>query len=633
MTALSRLARLRREWWLMLALCLVGASGLLASGITARLDHIAYDQLLTSEASPQPLPLLIVALDDRSLVEAGAWPWPRALQAALVDRIAAGRPRAIGLDILYTEPRDPAGDLALAAAIRRAGNVYLPLAFEIPGRDGRRVDPLLPLPALVRASAGIAHVNLAPDRDGVIRESYLAYRTDETTWPALPAAMLGRQVAAPARGAEPERADPVLIAYPGPAGTIPSVPASRVLRGEVPPELIAGRYVLVGMTAGGLGDSHATPNAGGSPLMPGVEIQAGLLASLLAPQPLRPAAPAVQLAMTLLPLLLLFAAMWYLPSRLGGLAAIALVLAPPLVSMILLHTARLWVPPAPAMAGVAASYLLWAWRRLAVASAHVSRELERAAAEAGDLARTVPGDRGQLERQLALLADTTARERELRLEHDAVIRLLSHDMRAPQSAILALLEPGAQAEIAPHLADRIRGHAGRTLELADGFVHLSRAQLLAIAPVTVDLAELARDAEDAVWPRLRARQLQVELIGGEDEVLVAGDPSLLARMLLNLVDNAVKYADPASVVTIALSQGESTVLVQISNYGPELAPEQRERLFAQFARGPDMARTTDGAGLGLAFVQTVVDRHGGTVACRSSDGETSFSVTLPRART
>lgn len=632
MNALGRLARLRLEWWVMLALCLVGTAALQRSGLTARLDHIAYDFALTKQARPTPESVLIVALDDRSLAEAGAWPWPRAQQAALVAQIAAGKPRAIGLDILLTEPRDPAGDRALAEAIGRAGNVYLPLAFDIPGRDGRAADPLLPLPEMARAARGIGHVNLAPDSDGVMRESYLAYRLGPVTWPALPAAMAGRRLATPEAGDGLERAEPLLIAYPGPAGTIPSVPASRVLRGEVPPELIAGRYVLVGMTASGLGDTHATPTAGGSPLMPGVEIQAGLLASLLARTQLRPAPAPAALAGALLPVLLLFVALWYLPSRSDGFVALALFAAPPLFSLVLLRSTGLWLPPASAMVGIAVSALLWAWRRLAVASAHVSQELERASAEAGDLARPAPVGGGMLDRQLALLADTTARERELRLEHDAVIRLLSHDMRAPQSSILALLEPGAAPAIDPELAERIRGYAARTLDLADGFVHLSRAQLLSIDPVPVDLVELARDAEDAVWPRARARQMRVTVTEPGREVLVAGDPSLLARMLLNLVDNAVKYAEPASTIGIALSRADGTAGVEVRNRGPAIPPDQLDRLFTQFARLPDAVRRTDGVGLGLAFVQTVVQRHGGTIACRSADGETCFSVRLPLAR-
>lgn len=637
MNALVRLARLRREWWLMLALCLAGTAGLQRSGLAARLDHIAYDVALAGQdrtAADTLLAdrLLIVALDDRSLAEAGAWPWPRAQQAALVERIAAGRPRAIGLDILLTEPRDPAGDQALADAIGRAGNVYLPLAFEIPGHDGRPADPLLPVPTFAQRSAGIGHVNLAPDSDGVMRESYLAYRAGDQTWPALPAAMIGRRVASPATEPGLTRAEPVLIAYPGPEGTIPSVPASRVLRGEVPPELIAGHYVLVGMTAGGLGDTHATPTAGGSPLMPGVEIQASLLASLLARDQLRPATALQSLAFSLAPVLLLFVAVWYLPSRQAGYAVAALFIAPPLLSLALLRVAELWLPPATAMAGVAASSLLWAWRRLAVASAHVSHELERASAEAGELAHPAPAGGGTLDRQLALLADTTARERELRLEHDAVIRLLSHDIRAPQSSIIALLEPGAGGAIEPALAERIRSYAGRTLDLADGFVHLSRAQLLSIEPVTVDLVELARDAQDAVWPRSRARQLSVQVEAAGEAVLVAGDPSLLARMLLNLVDNAVKYADPGSTIIIALTEDGGEAQAEVRNRGADIPADQLARLFTQFARLPDAVRRTDGVGLGLAFVQTVVQRHGGTVACRSAAGETCFSVRLPLAR-
>ena len=627
MIGASQPAGLRREWWLMLLACLIGAAGLLYSGATARLDHIAYDRLRNSRPAPPTDDILIVALDERSLGEVGAWPWSRQTQAALVSRLAAARPRAIGLDVLLTEPGPD--DAALATAIAKAGNVFLPLAFAIPGRNGQDFETIEPLPRFARASAGLGHVNLSPDSDGVMRQTYLTYRAGGKAWQALPAAMLGRRASAFAPRAGLTRDTPILIDYPGPAGTLATVPAASVLRGEVPPELIAGKLVLVGMTASGLGDMHAAPFASDSPLLPGVELQGSLLATLLSPHQLVPASAGGLLAFTLLPILLTFIAISWLPTDGALPAAIALGLATLAASALTLWFGDIWLPPTAPMLGVAAAYALLAWRRLARASNYVARELARLSAETGLGDGSAGHSRGMLDRQLAFLTDLSAREREVRQERDAMIRLLSHDMRAPQTSILALLDH--DAALPPKLAERIRGYAQRTLALADGFVNLSRAQLMTLAQDLTDLGETARDAADAVWPQARARSITITIDATDDEVLVRGDRSLLTRLLVNLLDNALKYGDPGTPVTVEVGQDRAQARIGVSNRGPDIATDQLGRIFEAFAQAPGMGRPSEGVGLGLAFVHTVAIRHGGTVSCHSVAGTTTFSVTLPLA--
>ena len=639
--------RLRREWWVLLAICLLGAAGLARSGWTARIDLIVYDALLGHRPPPPTGSILIVALDERSLARVGPWPWLRRTQGELIRRLAAARPRAIGIDVLLTEPREPLDDATLAAAIAGAGNVTLPLAFTLPGRDGRPVDISPPTPPIAAASTAIGHVNLSPDADGVMRSAWLSYGAGGQVWAAMPVAMLGRSpLAVPA---EPgvTRAGPVMIDFPGPAGTLASVPAASVLRGEVPPELIAGKLVLVGMTASGLGDMHATPMAGSGPLMPGVEIQGSLLATLLSSRQLLPASAPLRLGFTLAPPLLLFLALARLPTRRGLLAAAVLAGATLAVSAGLMLLGDLWLPPAAGLIALAASYALWSWRRLAVASQLVSRELERASREArraaGGAVATGRGQasaqvdtRGVLDRQLALLAEITARERELRYEHDAAIRLLSHDMRAPQGAILALLD--SAPDCPPDLADRLRGFARRTLALADGFVSLSRAQLVELADELIALPDIALDAADTLWAQARARGMPIDLPAfdddpaGQDEALVQGDRSLLTRMLVNLIDNAIKYGTPGTPVTLRLTTSATEIRIAVTNAGPDIPADQLERIFDRFVRAPGAERQADGFGLGLAFVHTVATRHNGSVACQSEGGETCFTVSLPLTR-
>lgn len=643
MSALGKLARLRTEWWLMLLASAVLLAALVHAGGAARLDYLIYDLLLRS-STPADADwhghagrddIVIVAIDNRSLAEIGAWPWPRDVQARLLEQVSRGTPGAVALDVLLSDARDPAADEPLARAIP-AGNVFLPLAFDVPGKNGAAFAAELPLPLFARAAAGLGHVNLSPDDDGVIRRTFLRYGGRGQSWPALPAAMIGLpgRPGPQSQGQQSQNqlvgSDPLMIAYAGPRGSFPTVPASSVLRGEVPPGLFAGRMVLVGMTASGLGDNHSTPMGDGDVLMPGVEIQANILATLLARSAIVPAPGLLPYAFALTPLALLFVAMRTLPPRGTGFAALALALAIGTVTWGLFRFAGIWLAPSCALIGVALSWPVWAWRKLVVASRYVSRELERAAAEAGDISHVAPTRGGFLDRQLALLEDTTARDRELRAQREDILRLLTHDMRAPQSSILALLDSGEAARFDPEIAERIRSYACRTLQLADDFVNLSRAQMLEFTPAVLDLAELAKDAADALWPQARARQLRVEVHApAEGEVLVAGEPSLLARMLANLTDNAIKYSRPGVTVDIDITAVCEQAIVSIINRGDEIPVAQIAVLFDSFVRAPGQARTTDGVGLGLAFVHTVAERHGGTVTCSSSSGITTFTVILP----
>jgi len=635
MKALLRRARLNAEWWLVLAAALALTALAVRGQWTARLDFAAYDLALRQSERPAPAGTLIVAIDDASLAQAGAWPWPREVQAALVARIAAARPRALGLDILLSEPRGETGDAALAAALADAASggtrLVLPAAFRVPGPDGTAFALDAPLPRFTASGAAIGHVNLSPDPDGVIRRFYRAYGGGGRSWPALPAAMLG-QPAPATSGAALVGTGPLLIGYAGPPGSFPTVPAAALLRGEVPPALLAGKDVLVGVTASGLGDYHAAPTGGGT-LMAGVEIQANALATLRTPRPVRPAPPALAYALALLPLALLFAAMRRLPPRLTGPVALALALLVVCTCWALLHLAAIWLAPVTALAALALAWPLWAWRKLAIAGTYIARELERTAALAESPAAPTEADGlGFLDRQLVLLEAATLREARLRAEHDEVIRLLSHDMRSPQSAILALIESHGETPVPPETTRRIRDHARRTLALSDGFVHLTRAQLLDFAPELLDLAELARDAADAVWAQAKDRGMRLEVTAPENgEVLVMGEPALLQRMIVNLAENAIKYGTPATPVGIALRAGSGTALLEVVNTGADIPQERQSELFERFTRAGTQAARTPGVGLGLSFVHTVASRHGGTVSCRSEAGETRFSVSLPLA--
>lgn len=232
------------------------------------------------------------------------------------------------------------------------------------------------------------------------------------------------------------------------------------------------------------------------------------------------------------------------------------------------------------------------------------------------------------------LADISALTAAMR-QREQALHLLTHDMRSPQTSILALLATTPNAP--PELAERITANAKRTLALADGFVQLARAEVTPVALEPVDLADVVIEAMDEVWPQSVQRGIRIEQTGGDSPLMVLGDRGVLARALVNLLGNAVKYGPEGSRITVALSEQPSadgpTVSVVIADEGPGFSQEEVATAFEPFQRfqrpGHDFA--ANGVGLGLAFVHAAVARHGGEVWCRSEPGAgAEFTVRLPR---
>ena len=115
--------------------------------------------------------------------------------------------------------------------------------------------------------------------------------------------------------------------------------------------------------------------------------------------------------------------------------------------------------------------------------------------------------------------------------------------------------------------------------------------------------------------------------------MVHGDPGWLQRLLLNLVDNAVKFTPDGGQVTVRVGRGGAGARVDVEDNGPGLSAANAERVFERFFR-VDAARSssTDGAGLGLSLVRWIATQHGGAVSVRSRLGEgATFTLTLPVA--
>ncbi|MFD4836231.1 CHASE2 domain-containing protein [Achromobacter sp. NPDC058515] len=407
----------RSGLWLTVALAVLAAALGSFNGL-GRLDQVLYDRaVMMSGRAPDP-EILIVAIDDASIDALGRWPWRRAIHAALLDRL--GGARAVGLDLIFAEPDtvNPNDDLLLADSIRRNGHTVLPVVLD---RLNGPTAIGLPIPELARVAASSGFINAHIDPDGVVREAALTaqFAGDRRIHMALSMLEVGGEAERAQRLLE--RANPdgrILIPYSGAPAHTRTVSYLSVLRGDVPPEALRGKYVLVGAWATGLGDAYPTPVSHDVSGISGVEIVANVLQAArddIAYQ--RP--PAWWNALfSALPVLLACLALWRLSPKQALLINVALFAGVLLAAWLLLAHAYLWFAPTAALAGVALSYPLWSWRSQEAALRYMDNELRRLQREYPPVlneARAQPaGASASLESRVGELQRALARVRNLR---------------------------------------------------------------------------------------------------------------------------------------------------------------------------------------------------------------------------
>lgn len=212
---------------------------------------------------------------------------------------------------------------------------------------------------------------------------------------------------------------------------------------------------------------------------------------------------------------------------------------------------------------------------------------------------------------------------------------LAHEMRTPVATLLgrtqvALSKPRTAEELRDVLANNVDELDRMTCLIAD-MLFLARADQgeAVLMRSEVNLAQEATRVAEFLSVVAEERGVAVTIKG---DARVRADQILIQRVLTNLLTNAIRHADPSSVVSIVLNQEPRAACLQVSNRGPAIPPEQLSRIFERFVR-LDAARTRSegaGTGLGLAIVKSAVQAHGGTVKVNSSAGElTTFSLSLP----
>lgn len=241
---------------------------------------------------------------------------------------------------------------------------------------------------------------------------------------------------------------------------------------------------------------------------------------------------------------------------------------------------------------------------------------------------------------LLFLRDLTAARRLEAMRVDFVANA-SHELRTPLATLIGFIEtlqgPARDdAQARERFLEIMRVQALRMTRLIDDLLSLSRIELREhVAPTAVvDLGALARQMVDAQGPPAEARGATIRLEEGAGPYAVPGDADELARVIENLIENAVKYGGGRISVGLAREDDPRLgrrVVLSVADDGPGIPPEHIPRLTERFYR-VDVAssRARGGTGLGLAIVKHSLNRHRGRLAIESAAGEgTTVRVSLP----
>jgi signal transduction histidine kinase len=222
----------------------------------------------------------------------------------------------------------------------------------------------------------------------------------------------------------------------------------------------------------------------------------------------------------------------------------------------------------------------------------------------------------------------SALDRQRRFVADA-----SHELRTPLTSILANLEllegelSGEDAEIASSALRSSR----RMRRLVADLLLLARADAGRVARrEPLDIAWVVREAAGEAAPIADGHGLTVDVQPGE-RLVVEGSADELHRLVLNLVQNALVHTPPGTAVDVRARRDGDYVAIEVSDEGPGVPPEMRDRIFDRFVRAEgDRNGSGSGSGLGLAIVRAVAESHGGGVIIGESEaGGAKFTVRLP----
>ncbi len=217
---------------------------------------------------------------------------------------------------------------------------------------------------------------------------------------------------------------------------------------------------------------------------------------------------------------------------------------------------------------------------------------------------------------------------------------ISHELRTPMTTIGGfadgLLDGTIPAEDSTKYLTAIRDETERLSRLVKNMLEASRAESMDTSSSRrsdFDLTELIVQTMLSFETRATAKNLDVDPQLPDDRIMVHADKDAITRVIFNLIDNAVKFANEGSCITIRLYKDDDKAYVAVKDEGETIPPDDLPFIFDRFHKS-DRSRSIDkdGVGLGLYLVKQIINEHDEDIAVRSENGTTEFAFTLALAK-
>jgi two-component system sensor histidine kinase KdpD len=215
----------------------------------------------------------------------------------------------------------------------------------------------------------------------------------------------------------------------------------------------------------------------------------------------------------------------------------------------------------------------------------------------------------------------------------SLLSAVSHDLRTPLASITGAastlrsqsdkLLPETRQELIESIADE----AERLSRLVSNLLDMTRLESgVELRRDLYPLEEIVGAALQRMERQLERREVTTHL--PDNLPLVSGDDVLLGQLLVNLLENAIKYTPEGTPIEVAVESGEDAITLEIRDRGPGFAPKEEQRIFEKFHRG--RSTRARGAGLGLAICRAIVEAHRGSIdAFNRAGGGAVFRIRLP----
>ncbi|MFQ5436121.1 MAG: sensor histidine kinase, partial [Anaerolineae bacterium] len=223
-----------------------------------------------------------------------------------------------------------------------------------------------------------------------------------------------------------------------------------------------------------------------------------------------------------------------------------------------------------------------------------------------------------------------------KLEQDRsdFMHALSHDLKSPLTSIVGwaqLIEKAVPLnEKGQRYVDKLLGSAERMLDMINQMLQtVAKGDSVEVDREPCKFDRIVHDAINDVEGSAKSKNIHLVFTEEGEMYPIMADARRIYHMVLNLLDNAVKYSPPDTQVSVKLSCSDDQILLAVRDQGKGIPEKDLPRLFDKYYRG-DKAKIQPGVGLGLSVVWAIADAHGGWVSARNVPGEgAEFLVTLP----